>query len=210
MGIAVLSGVVDSLDYFSRNGMPGLSKKWESHTPGTLTPELDDHPSTPSRFIACVSREESAVKLRGIFGGLGRLGKTVEVLAGRNLQAVQEADVVLLWCVPYAIVKWETDLPHCPCFASYPQLQTSTGTFHPRRTWHEGCIGSQASDQHSGRGDYVAVKSMGASFNQSYPCHAQYAMQGSISSCHLFPFDLPTRYLDSRRYDCRLHTPALP
>jgi len=103
MGIAILSGVVDSLNTPSRFSLTEpsvLSKKWESHTPGTLTPEPEDHSSIPSRFIACVSREESALKLRGIFSVLGQLGRNVEVSAGRNLQAVQEADVVLLCCKP--------------------------------------------------------------------------------------------------------------
>ncbi|PPR04958.1 hypothetical protein CVT24_010416 [Panaeolus cyanescens] len=100
MGIAVLSGVIDSLDTISKlqNGFP---EKWESHTPGTLTPVgHSDDASIPSRFIACVSREESARKLRHIFSGLGALGSTVEVLAGKNLEAVQTADVVLLCCKP--------------------------------------------------------------------------------------------------------------
>ncbi|KAF9566301.1 pyrroline-5-carboxylate reductase [Agrocybe pediades] len=99
MGIAVLSGVIDSLDPVST-----LSKssnqplKWESHTPGTLTPVVDA--SVPSRFIACVSREESAKKLRKVFSDLGPLGSTVEVLASKNLEAVQSADVVILCCKP--------------------------------------------------------------------------------------------------------------
>lgn len=94
MGIAILSGVIDSLDAISAkvsNGAP----KWESHTPGTLTPVPDA--SVPSRFLACVSREESAQKLRKIFSSLGGLGSTVEVLASKNLEAVQAADVVILW-----------------------------------------------------------------------------------------------------------------
>jgi len=97
MGIAILSGVIDSLDTISTKVLNGFPK-WESHTPGTLTPVPDA--SVPSRFIACVSREESAQKLRKIFKGLGGLGSTVEVLASRNLQAVHSADVVILCCKP--------------------------------------------------------------------------------------------------------------
>ncbi|KAF8894675.1 pyrroline-5-carboxylate reductase [Infundibulicybe gibba] len=99
MGIAILSGVIDSLDVNSsllRNGFP----KWESHTPGTLTPVGTPDASTPSRFIACVSREESAKKLRAIFATLGSLGEGVEVVASQNLQSVQQADVVILCCKP--------------------------------------------------------------------------------------------------------------
>ncbi|KAF8959094.1 pyrroline-5-carboxylate reductase [Flammula alnicola] len=97
MGIAILSGVIDCLD-------PPSSKiefpKWESHTPGTLTPEGPPDASVPSRFLACVSREESAQKLRKIFGQLGGLGSSVEVLASKNLEAVQSSDVVILCCKP--------------------------------------------------------------------------------------------------------------
>lgn len=97
MGIAILSGMVASLQSSSTGDK---IPKWESHTPGTLTPVgPPDGSSVPTRFIACVSREESAKKLRTIFGALGGLGGTVEVVASNNLQAVQQADVVLLWCV---------------------------------------------------------------------------------------------------------------
>lgn len=96
MGVAVLSGVVESLDATSRL-QSGFAAKWESHTPGTLTPVGAPDATTPSRFIACVSREESARKLRAVFDGLGALGGNIEVVASKNLEAVQEADVVLLW-----------------------------------------------------------------------------------------------------------------
>ncbi|KAJ6630622.1 pyrroline-5-carboxylate reductase [Mycena sp. CBHHK59/15] len=99
MGIAILSGVIDSLD--SSNSRTGrAASKWESHTPGTLTPVGPPDASVPDRFIACVGREESANKLRSIFGALGALGAGVEVVASRNLEAVQKADVVLLCCKP--------------------------------------------------------------------------------------------------------------
>ena len=97
MGIAILSGVIDSLDTTFRDGFP----KWESHTPGTLTPvhSLDDPDSSiPSRFLACVSREETARKLKKIFGDLGQLGSALEVFTSNNVEPVQSADVVLLWC----------------------------------------------------------------------------------------------------------------
>lgn len=101
MGVAVLSGVVDSLQSVARN--QPAHPKWETHTPGTLTPvdtptalhALDA--SLPSRYIACVSRQESAAKLRVTFSALGGLGETVEVRANDNVAAVREADVVLLW-----------------------------------------------------------------------------------------------------------------
>ncbi|THU86439.1 pyrroline-5-carboxylate reductase [Dendrothele bispora CBS 962.96] len=99
MGIAVLSGVIDSLDVGSRITSNGR-EKWESHTPGTVTPTDSSDASLPNRFLACVSREESARKLRSVFENLGSLGQTVEVYAGQNVHAAKQADVVLLCCKP--------------------------------------------------------------------------------------------------------------
>jgi len=97
MGVAVLSGVLASLD--TKVTQPPT--KWESHTPGTLTPlgppSADE--SLPSRFIACVSKEESVKRIQEIFN-LGYLGPSIEVSAGQNVKAVQEADVILLCCKP--------------------------------------------------------------------------------------------------------------
>lgn len=96
MGIAVLSGVIASLDSIATP--TSHHAKWESHTPGTLTPT---GPSTdesfPERFIACVSREESAKRLRSVFFNLGPRGASVEILAAENVRAAKQADVVLLW-----------------------------------------------------------------------------------------------------------------
>ncbi|KAJ7063175.1 pyrroline-5-carboxylate reductase [Mycena amicta] len=98
MGVAVLSGVIDSLDV-SRPS-PAALNKWEAHTPGTMTPTGPPDASIPSRFLACVSREDSAARLRTVFSALGPMGAEVQVLAARNLEAVQKADVVLLCCKP--------------------------------------------------------------------------------------------------------------
>ena len=99
MGIAILSGVVASLEA-ATSATPSSHKqpKWESHTPGTMTPDQDAS-STPSQFIACVSRAETRTKLQGVFGALGPLGKTVQVVAGDNLNAIRQSDVVILWYV---------------------------------------------------------------------------------------------------------------
>ncbi|TFK72196.1 pyrroline-5-carboxylate reductase [Pluteus cervinus] len=98
MGIAVLSGVIDSLG--AKQQIRSSLEKWESHTSGTVTPVGTPDASTPTRFIACVSREESAKKLRTVFGNLGELGESVEVVASQNVRAVRDADVVLLCCKP--------------------------------------------------------------------------------------------------------------
>ncbi|TCD68888.1 delta 1-pyrroline-5-carboxylate reductase [Steccherinum ochraceum] len=99
MGIAVISGVLASLESTSS---PHHTAKWESHTPGTLTPtvQFPSDESLPSRFLACVSREESGKRLRELFLPLGGLGSSVEVLVGENVRAVREADVVILCCKP--------------------------------------------------------------------------------------------------------------
>jgi len=94
MGIAILSGVIASMES-SLN--PTTSNKWESHTPGTQTPIGAPVHTLPGRFIACVNRRETATKLTSTFSGLGH---PVEVVAGQNLKAVQEADVVILCCKP--------------------------------------------------------------------------------------------------------------
>jgi pyrroline-5-carboxylate reductase len=56
------------------------------------------HATVSSQFLACVSREENAKKLRRAFqDALGELGQSVEILNGRNVDGVKNADVVLLW-----------------------------------------------------------------------------------------------------------------
>ena len=97
MGIAILSGVIDSLDATSRLTNQAQPPKWESHTPGTVTPVGPPDATVPSRYIACVSRQESASKLRTIFGSLGFLGSGIEVVADENVKSVEQADVILLW-----------------------------------------------------------------------------------------------------------------
>ena len=96
MGVAILSGVLASLD-----SLTGLhhSAKWEVHTPGTSTPVGQPDDYLPSRFLACVSRSETANRLKKTFSDLSPLGQKVEILSGQNTRAVQEADLILLWRV---------------------------------------------------------------------------------------------------------------
>jgi pyrroline-5-carboxylate reductase len=107
MGIAILSGVVASLSPTSPTAQ--TPNKWEIHTPGTRTPVAlgngaEDDPALPARFLACVRREETARKLRGVFDALsGGLGRSVEVVCAANVHAVRSADVILLWCA-YTVV----------------------------------------------------------------------------------------------------------
>ena len=98
MGVAILSGVIASLQ--SRDGSYCVPK-WESHTPGTVTPTAEtSDPSLPSGFIATVTRPESQRRLQQTFSLLGGLGPSVQVVVGENLAATQKADVVILWYVP--------------------------------------------------------------------------------------------------------------
>jgi len=103
MGIAVLSGVTDSLSVDKSRSLLG-SQKWESHTPGTMTPVEKHDVSTPSKFIACVNRESTAKKLRSTFDALGPSGQQIHVAAAQNVASVQQSDVVMLWCVLSAFV----------------------------------------------------------------------------------------------------------
>lgn len=97
MGVAILSGVLASLDAHNKYGQH-TAAKWESHTPGTLTPTIpqtDD--SQPSRYIACVTREETMKRLNNLFFSLGGGRPTVDVRINQNVAAVQESQVILLW-----------------------------------------------------------------------------------------------------------------
>ena len=96
MGIAITWGLLDSLD--SQSSLPRLSPghPGESHTHGTSTSATESDPALPSRFIACVKREESAKRLREKFRSLVG-GDAIEVTVGQNLAGVQQSDVVLLW-----------------------------------------------------------------------------------------------------------------
>ena len=95
MGIAIISGVLASLDSNSSGPIP----KWEAHTSGTATPValVDEDPALPTRFLACVSREVSARGLKSTFTEVSRLGAAVEVFVSDNIRAVKQSDVVLLW-----------------------------------------------------------------------------------------------------------------
>jgi len=99
MGFAVLSGTIASLEPqgpFHSFRDP----KWESHTPGTSTPTGVPDLAIPSRIIACVGRQQSTASLGTNLSALGRRGAAVEVSAGRNVEAVRQADVVILGCKP--------------------------------------------------------------------------------------------------------------
>lgn len=97
MGVAILSGTVESLQSSSKRDS---SPKWETHTSGTTTPRRDLGSLLPSKYLACVNREESVQALQKTCLSLGALGSLVKVLAHKNVEAVQQSDVVLLCCKP--------------------------------------------------------------------------------------------------------------
>jgi len=91
MGIAILSGVIASLDSAqtqSDEALPGRA------IPDSLS-ELDS--SFPSRFLVTCTRDPTARKLRNLFQDLGHLGQSVEIIKNSNVEAVKRADVILLW-----------------------------------------------------------------------------------------------------------------
>lgn len=97
MGVAILSGVLSSLDTDSSLPTP----KWESHTSGTATPValVEEDPALPTRFLACVSREVTAKGLKSAFTEVSHLGAAVEIFVADNIRAVKQSDVVILWSV---------------------------------------------------------------------------------------------------------------
>lgn len=99
MGIAITSGVLASLEARTTARSEGSPERQSASASGTSTPTLlsASDAAVPSRFLACVSRQESARKLRRTFGDLGPAGQAVEIVVGDNLQAIQESEVVILW-----------------------------------------------------------------------------------------------------------------
>ncbi|KAG8954597.1 delta 1-pyrroline-5-carboxylate reductase [Tulasnella sp. 424] len=102
MGIAITSGVLASLEARTTARSEGSPERQSASASGTSTPTLlsASDAAVPNRFLACVSRQESARKLRRTFGDLGPAGQAVEIVVGDNLQAIQESEVVILCCKP--------------------------------------------------------------------------------------------------------------
>ncbi|CAO3573637.1 unnamed protein product [Mortierella alpina] len=97
MGIAIIRGTLDSMS----GADPVQCSPKSSHA--TVAPLANESSSDseedllrPAGFIACVSHQESSVKLKKI------LGDQVKVLHGEagNVQGVSEADVILLCTKP--------------------------------------------------------------------------------------------------------------
>lgn len=119
MGVAVLSGMLESLkEARSRKTRCAVAQKLTGnsvltngngvsvnrnmmngvHVDGNEV--YDDSDLThPSRFIACVDRRESVVRLQGVFHSSSsdlEQGPTVEIASKHNLESVRGADIILL------------------------------------------------------------------------------------------------------------------
>ena len=92
LGTAILSGILSSLKTYRTTK--------SSSSSGTATPSEDLPPRIPTRFIACVTQESSAKRIKDALSGLTN---DLTILVGRNLDGVEKADVVLLGCKPYMV-----------------------------------------------------------------------------------------------------------
>lgn len=94
MGIAIMSGIMSTLEEMNNGQTTHL------HTPASSVPvtPLDERlPQYPSRFIACVRRQQSGARIKK---AVAAFSTPCDVMIGDNVKAVQEGDVVLLGCKP--------------------------------------------------------------------------------------------------------------
>ncbi|KAL6716931.1 delta 1-pyrroline-5-carboxylate reductase [Lecanora helva] len=92
LGIAILSGILSS----------PTSNSSKSSRGGSPTSSQDVPPKVPTRFITCVTRPQSAKRIKN---ELEHLHPRLTILQNHNLRGVREADVVLLGCKPYHLKK---------------------------------------------------------------------------------------------------------
>lgn len=102
MGIAIISGMVASLEERPTNGVGKPSRGGASGTstplPSYMLYAAND--SLPSKFIACVRRPDSAKKLKKLFANdFAEQGENIDVRHGDNVAAAKECDVMLVWFV---------------------------------------------------------------------------------------------------------------
>src|ERR1700759_1434613 len=97
MVIAIMSGIMAHLEdrYKGVSFLPPI-KLVDNSTPSTPIEELPQ--SVPSRFIACVRRNQSAKRIQDILGRYQR--PITSVYINENVKAVEEADVIILGCKP--------------------------------------------------------------------------------------------------------------
>lgn len=94
MGVAIISGILDSVMHPSLNGSMAKSKSFDSGIETPLPIAKLTH-RLPNKFVACVKRDESARNLRRVFDT-----ELVEVLCRENVRGAKGADLVLLGSKP--------------------------------------------------------------------------------------------------------------
>jgi pyrroline-5-carboxylate reductase len=95
LGIAILSGILSSLTQASTYPSPAYPDS------GTATPTTEGPPQrTPTKFVACVRRPESAKRIRV---AVQDYRPNVTILQNENVKGVDAADVVILGCKPYMV-----------------------------------------------------------------------------------------------------------
>ena len=92
LGIAILSGIFA--------GKAKESSTSPHHNTESPSEELPSR--TPSRFITCVTRPQSAKRVQA---ELSHLTSNLTILQNENLKGIREADVILLACKPYHLMK---------------------------------------------------------------------------------------------------------
>lgn len=99
MGVAILSGVLDSQKAQSGSSSPngGLS----SSQILSSSDSSQDLTQLPSRYYACVSRAESGLRLKQTFPPSEHPNMTI--LVQNNLEAFQKGDVIVLGCKPQMV-----------------------------------------------------------------------------------------------------------
>lgn len=96
LGIAILSGILASLDHATTSPSPAYPDSGTATPTETVAPPL----RTPSKFIACVRRPESAKRVKT---ALSEYTQPVVVLQNENIKGVEAADVVILGCKPQMV-----------------------------------------------------------------------------------------------------------
>ncbi|OAV97602.1 pyrroline-5-carboxylate reductase, variant [Puccinia triticina 1-1 BBBD Race 1] len=97
MGVAILSGVIESLKK-PQDVQPSSSGPQTPSAEPDADVDVPPEDSIPNRFITCVSRPESARKLKKRWLELGR--EDIEVRVSENVRGVAESDVIILGCKP--------------------------------------------------------------------------------------------------------------
>lgn len=87
LGTAILSGILDSISQPNESGSTNNQPSFQ----------------TPTKFIACVRRPESAKRIKSAVSQFPSISENVTVLQNENVKGVSAADVVILGCKPYMV-----------------------------------------------------------------------------------------------------------